>query len=69
MSEAESPAEAPVGAEGDDVVVEDTPGYKKPAPRALSEVRLRINACMYHYRNTFGQNVLNVYGSICRLSR
>ena len=33
------PAESPVaGAEGDDVLVENTPGYKKPAPRALSEV-------------------------------
>lgn len=35
----DAPAESPaVGAEGDEVVVEDTPGYKKPAPRALSEI-------------------------------
>ena len=35
---AEEDAKVNTGAEGDDVVVEDTPGYKKPAPRALSEV-------------------------------
>jgi len=35
---AESPVDTVVGAEGDEIVVENTPGYKKPAPRALSEI-------------------------------
>ena len=38
MAEEDPKVEAAAGGEGDDVVVEDTPGYKKPAPRALSEV-------------------------------
>jgi len=38
MAEESPKVETAPGAEGDDVLIEDTPGYKKPAPRALSEI-------------------------------
>ena len=43
MAEESPKVETAPGAEGDDVLIEDTPGYKKPAPRALSEVKQGAN--------------------------